>query len=120
MTSLRFRLVAALSLLVAVVVVVVSPILLDFPNPLSTPAAVVVAIGCAGTLAGGRRGEGVALVVSVGGLVLSVLWLWLASDGFGKGTPWWDDIVEAGALAAALLVAALSLLLARRRRPTDP
>ncbi len=116
MTTERSRLTAALSLAVAVVVIVVSPMLLDAPNPLSTPAAVIVAVGCGGALLGGRGAEWVALAVSVAGLVLSVLWLWLASDGFGQGTPWWDDIVEAAILAAAFLVALAFLLLARRQR----
>ena len=84
------------------------------PNLPATPAAVIVAIGCAGALLGGRGGRRIALVVSFSGLLLSILWLWFASNGFGKGTPWWDDMVQAGILAAAFLVAAIFLLLARR------
>ena len=110
------RMFAALSLAAAVVVILVTPMVLEWPNPLSTPAALIVASGCGGTLLGHRAGELVALVISALGLVLSVLWLWLASDGFGKGTPWWDDIVEAAILVVAFLVAAAALLLARRRR----
>lgn len=90
--------------------------LLNAPNPLSTPAAVVVAIGCVGAVMGGRGGTWVAYAVSVVGLVLCALWLWQASSGFGKGTPWWDDMVEAAILAAGSLVAAATLLRARRRR----
>ena len=115
MTSQQARLVAALSLAAATVVIVVTPMLLDASNPLSMPAAVVVAIGCAGAVIGGRGGAWVALAVSVVGLVLSVLWLWQASSGFGKGTPWWDDILEAATLAAAFLIAAAAVLFARRR-----
>jgi ABC-type Na+ efflux pump permease subunit len=110
------RQVAALSLAAAVVVIVVTPMILEWPNPLSTPAAVVVAIGCGGALTGGRGGERVAMAISAAGLVLSALWLWLASDGFGKGTPWWDDIAEAAILVMAFLVAIVALLLAGRRR----
>jgi hypothetical protein len=113
---MAFRLVAALALAAAVVVIVVTPMILEWPNPLSTPAALIVAIGCGGALLGGRGGELVALTISTLGLVTSALWLWLASDGFGKGTPWWDDIVEAAILVAAFLVAIVFLLLARRRR----
>jgi hypothetical protein len=40
----------------------------------------------------------------------------IASDGFGQGTPWWDDMIEAGVLAAAFLVAAILILLAGRYR----
>jgi hypothetical protein len=116
MISRRAGLVAALALLIAVVVIVVTPMLLNAPNPLSTPAAVVVAIGCGGAVIGGRGGTWVALAVSVVGLVLCALWLWQASSGFGKGTPWWDDMVEAAVLVAAFLLAAVVLLLARRRR----
>lgn len=112
---MALRLVAAMSLAAAVVVIVVTPMILEWPNPLSTPAALVVAIGCGGALVGGR-GDRVALAISALGLVLSALWLWLASDGFGKGTPWWDDIVEAAVLAAVFLVAVVVLLLAGRRR----
>ena len=112
---MTLRLVAALSLAAAVVVIVVSPMILEWPNPLSTPAALIVAVGCGGALLGGRGGESVAFAISVLGLVLSALWLWLASDGFGKGTPWWDDIVEAAILVAAFLVAVVALVRAHGR-----
>lgn len=115
MTSRRLGLIAALPLAVAVVVIVVSPMLLESPNALSTPAALVAAIGCGGALLGGRGGERIALAVSGLGFVVSASWLWLASDGFGKGTPWWDDVVEAAILATAFLVAAVLLLLGLRR-----
>ena len=116
MTARRGGLVAALALSVAVVVIVVTPMLLEASNPLSMPAALVVAIGCGGAVIGGRGGTGIALAVSVVGLVLSALWLWLASSGFGKGTPWWDDMAEAAILAAAFLTAAVVLLIGRRGR----
>ena len=115
MISRRAGLVAALSLAVAVVVIVVAPMLLAAPNPLSMPAALVVAIGCGAAVIGGRGGTWVALAVSVVGLVLSALWLWQASSGFGKGTPWWDDMAEAAILAVAFLMAVVVLVLARRR-----
>lgn len=102
-------LLAALSLAVAIVVLIVTPMILDAPNSLATLAAVIVAVGGGGALLGGQWGRRIALAVSWAGLLVSALWLWLASDGFGKGTPWWDDMVEAVILAAAFLVAALLL-----------
>lgn len=113
---MMLRLIAALSLAAAVVVIVVTPMILDWPNPLAAPAALIVALGCGGALLGGRGGELVALVIGALGLALSALWLWLASDGFGKGTPWWDDVVEAAILLVAFLVAVVALLVARQRR----
>jgi hypothetical protein len=106
--------VAAVALAVAVVVIVVTPVYLAAPNPLSTPSAVVVAIGGVALLIGGRWGRRIALLVSVAGLVLSGLWYWLATDGFGKGTPWYDDMAEAAILAGAFLVAIVLLVLGRR------
>ena len=49
-------LLAALALGVAVVVIVISPVILAAPNPLSIPSAVIVAVGSSGALAGGRWG----------------------------------------------------------------
>ena len=82
------RALAALSLAVAVVVLIVTPMMLDAPNPLAPLAAVVVAVGCGGALLGGQWGKRIALAVSWAGLLVSALWLFLASNGFGKGTPW--------------------------------
>jgi hypothetical protein len=110
-------LIAAVTLGVAVGVIVVTPVILAAPTPLSTPSAAVVAIGCVGASAGGHRGRRIALAVAVAGLVLSSLWLLLASDGFGLGTPWWDDMVEAAILAGLFLVALILLLLARWSGP---
>ena len=49
-------------------------------------------------------------------------WTWcehdralLALSGFGLGTPWWDDVVEAVVLAALFAGALIALVLARRR-----
>ena len=42
----------------------------------------------------------------------------LALDGFGVGTPWWDDLVEAVVLAAIFAGALIALVLARRAIPT--
>lgn len=100
---------AAFSLAVAVVVLIVTPMMLDAPNPLAPLAAVVVAVGCGGALLGGHWGKRIALAVSLIGLLVSALWLVFASNGFGTGTPWWDDLIEAGILAAAFLVAAILL-----------
>lgn len=100
---------AALSLAVAVVVLIVTQMILDAPNPVAPLAAVVVAAGCGGALLGGQWGKRIALTVSWAGLALSALWLVFASNGFGKGTPWWDDLIEAAILAAAFLVAAILL-----------
>jgi peptidoglycan/LPS O-acetylase OafA/YrhL len=100
---------AALALAVAVVVLIVAPLLLDAPNPLAPLVAVVVAVGSGGALLGGESGRLVASAVSWTGLLASALWLFLASNGFGKGTPWWDDVIEAAILAAAFLVAAILL-----------
>ncbi len=108
------ELIAALALAIAVIVIVVTPVILEAPNSLSTPTAMITGIGCAGALLGGRGGRTTALVVSIAGLLLNILWFLLASGGFGKGTPWVDDMVEAGILAAAFLVAAVLLLIARR------
>jgi hypothetical protein len=98
---------AALSLAVAAVVLIVTPMVIAAPNPLEPVAAVVVAVGCAGALLGGQWGNRIAVTVSWAGLALSALWLVFATDGFGKGTPWWDDLIEAAVLAAALYVAAI-------------
>lgn len=97
---------AALPLAVAAVVLIVTPIVLDAPNPLGPLSAVIVSVGCAGALLGGRWGRRFASAVSWAGLLVSVLWLWLAGDGFGQGIPWWDDVIEAVVLAVAFLVAA--------------
>lgn len=108
---------ATLPLTVAVVVLIVTPMVLEAPNSLAPLAAVVVAVGCAGALLGGQGGRWIAQAVSWTGLLVSGLWLFLASNGFGKGTPWWDDVIEASILAAAFLVAALLLWNPRRVTP---
>jgi hypothetical protein len=101
---------------IAVIVIVASPIVLAAPNPLSTPSAIVAATGFVGALAGGRWGRRVAVLVGLAGLALSGLWFVFALNGFGKGTPWWDDVVEAGILTVAFL-AALGAL--SRVHPSD-
>lgn len=98
-------LLAAIALAVGVVVIVVTPQILEAPNALAAPSALVVAIGSGGAGMGGRTGRRVGLAVSVTGLVLSGLWLWLAGDGFGLGAAWVDDMVEAAILVAAFVVA---------------
>lgn len=105
---------AAIALSAAVVVIVVTPEILASPNPLSTPSAVIVGVAAAAALVGGRWGRRIAMSLSIAGLVLSGLWYWLATDGFGKGTPWYDDMAEAAILAVAFLVAIVLLELARR------
>jgi hypothetical protein len=47
-------------------------------------------------------------------LLLTVLWAWAAASGFGKGSPWWDDLIEASVLAVLFLLAAVLLVLGRR------
>lgn len=105
---------AAIVLAIAVVVIVVTPQILAAPNPLSTPSAFIVAIAAAAALAGGRWGRRIAVVLSAAGLLLSVLWYGFATNGFGKGTPWYDDMAEAAILAAAFLAAIVLVALAHR------
>ena len=107
-------LLAAAALVTCVVVIIVTPVYLDSPNVLSTPSALVVGIGAAAAFAGGRSGIRIGLLISVVGLVSSVAWLWLAMDGFGKGAPWVDDMIEAGVLSG-LFIAAIALLVIARR-----
>jgi hypothetical protein len=102
-------LLAAVSLAVAVVVIVAAPQILAAPNALAAPSALVVAIGCGGAAIGGTIGRRIGLAVSVTGLVLSGLWLWMATDGFGLGSAWIDDMVEAAILVVTFVVA-ISLL----------
>src|SRR5688500_6199958 len=99
--------VAALLLAAATVVIVVAPILLDAPNPFALPAVLVHAGASGAAVFGGNRGRTGALVVSVAGLLLTVLWAWAAASGFGKGSPWWDDLIEASVLAVLFLLAAV-------------
>jgi Na+/H+ antiporter NhaC len=97
-----------------VVVIIVTPVYLDSPNVLSVPSAMVVGIGAAAALAGGRWAIRIGLLISVLGLMLSAVWLWLAKDGFGKGVPWVDDMMEAGILSGLFLAAIVLLLIAHR------
>lgn len=108
----RHRL-AALVLGVAIAVLLLAPIMLDAPNPLALLAAAFVALGCWGAWRGDEAGRRSGLAVSAAGFVVSVLWFLLASDGFGKGAAWLDDMVEALILALAFLIAAVLLWLAR-------
>jgi hypothetical protein len=111
---------AAIALAIAVVVIVVTPQILAAPNPLSTPSAFIVAIAAAAALAGGRWGRRIAVGLSAAGLLLSALWYWLASDGFGTGTPWYDDMAEAAILVVAFLAAIVLLTFARRAARGQP
>lgn len=105
---------AAIALSAAVVVIVVTPVILAAPNPLSTPSAVIVGVAAAAALVGGRWGRRIASAIAVTGSVLSALWFWVATDGFGKGTPWYDDMAEAAVLAVSFLGAVVLLEAARR------
>lgn len=107
-------LLAAAALGVGVIVIIVTPLYLESPNALAAPSAVVVGIGAAAALAGGRSGIRIGLLISVIGLLLSAAWLWLAKDGFGKGVPWVDDMIEAAILSGIFLAAIILLLIARR------
>lgn len=102
-------LLAGLALAVAVIVILVTPTILAAPNSLAAPSALMVAVGCGAALAGGRWGRRIGLAVSACGLILSGLWLLLASDGFGLGAGWVDDMVEAAILVALFLPAAALL-----------
>jgi hypothetical protein len=113
MTSTRLALqrqrLVALLLGAAAIVLVMAPALVGDPNPLAFPAAMVVAAAAAVGVMGGIRARRFVLAVAVGGAALSALWLWGASNGFGKGVPWWDDLAEAGILVAIFLAASLFL-----------
>jgi len=110
-TRRALSLLAALSLAVGVVVIMAAPELLAAPNALAAPSALVVAIGCGGAAFGGTTGRRIGLAVSVAGLVLSGLWLWMATDGFGLGSAWIDDMVEAAILVVTFVVAISFLVL---------
>ena len=105
---------AAVALGAGVVVIIVTPEYLRSPNSLAIPSAFVVGIGAAAAFAGGRWGTRIALLISTLGLILSGLWYWLAGDGFGMGTPWVDDMVEAGVLSCLFVAAIVLELFARR------
>lgn len=113
-TGRSASLLAAAALGAGVVVIIVTPVYLDSPNVLSVPSAMVVGIGAAAALAGGRWAIRIGLLISVLGLILSAVWLWLAKDGFGKGVPWVDDMMEAGILSGLFLAAIVLLLIAHR------
>ena len=113
-TGRSASLLAAAALGAGVVVIIVTPVYLDSPNVLSVPSAMVVGIGAAAALAGGRWAIRIGLLISVLGLMLSAVWLWLAKDGFGKGAPWVDDMMEAGILSGLFLAAMVLLLIAHR------
>jgi hypothetical protein len=108
------RAIPALALGFAVAVILAAPEIVGDPNVLAVPSAGVVAIGCIAAFFGGRWTRRTATTISALGLVLTTLWLWLALDGFGKGTPWWDDVIEAAILFVAFLVALLGLFAGRR------
>jgi hypothetical protein len=107
---------AAVALAVASLVLLLAPVVLDAPNPLAPPAAGLVALGALGAWHGGKKGRRIGLAVSAAGLLVSLLWFGLASDGFGQGAAWWDDMLEAGILAAAFLT---SVVLLWRRLPAS-
>jgi len=113
-TGRSASLLAAAALGAGVVVIIVTPAYLDSPNVLSVPSAMVVGIGAAAALAGGRWAIRIGLLISVLGLTLSAVWLWLAKDGFGKGAPWVDHMMEAGILSGLFLAAIVLLLIAHR------
>jgi hypothetical protein len=100
---------AALVLAVALVVLIVAPLILNAPNPLGLLAAGLVALGFWGAWQGGEEGRRIGLAVSGAGLLVSLLWFVLASDGFGEGAAWWDDMLEALVLAVAFLAAVILL-----------
>jgi hypothetical protein len=103
---------AAVILAAATVVILGAPILLDAPNFLALPAAAFAAWGAIGALFAGKPGRRLALAVSLLGATMSALWGLGASNGFGKGTPWWDDLAEATILL--ILFAGSAIVLMRR------
>jgi hypothetical protein len=112
----RVEWLAASLLALAAVVIIVSPSIVGDPNVLALPAAIVTGLGTLGALRGATGGQRLAVVVGLCGLVLSILWLALASSGFGKGTAWSDDMIEAAVLAGLFGAAVACLAFARRSR----
>ena len=104
--------------MLAGIVLIATPYLLNVPN------AIGLTLGIVSVLIGLGFGAGqlwtVALVWSAIGLGASVIWAVLALDGFGIGTPWWDDVVEAVVLAAIFAGALIILVLARGRATPTP
>ena len=112
----RYRTLAAGLLVLAGIFLIATPYLLGGPN------AIGLALGVVSLSIGIGLGAGhlstVALVWSALGLSASVIWAALALDGFGVGSPWWDDVLEAVVLAAIFAGASITLILARRATPT--
>ena len=105
-------------MVLAGIVLIVTPYLLNAPNAIGLAVGIVsVLIGLG--VAGGQLWT-VAVVWSAIGLGASVIWALLALSGFGLGTPWWDDVVEAVVLAALFAGALIALVLARRRATPRP
>lgn len=106
------RLVAASLLGVAGVVLIATPLVLDAPNPFGLLLGLVT-IGVSISVLSATRWVGPAAFSAIG-LVGCTLWALLALDGFGKGTIWWDDLIEAISLAVLFGGALLALVLSRR------
>ena len=95
------------------IVLIVAPFLLNAPNAIGLEVGIVSVLIGVGVGFGQLRT--VAVVWSAVGLGASLIWGVLALDGFGVGTPWWDDVVEAVVLASIFAGALITLVLARRR-----
>ena len=95
---------------------IVAPYLLNAPNAIGLEVGIVSVLMGVGVGFGQLRT--VALVWSAVGLGASLIWAVFALDGFGVGTPWWDDLVEAVVLAAIFAGALIALVKARRAIPT--
>ena len=98
----------------ATAIIIGMPILLGAPNFLALPATAFGAVGSIGALIAGKTGRRLALAVSLLGATMSALWALGAVNGFGKGTPWWDDLAEATLLL--ILFAGSAIVLMRRPR----
>ena len=110
-----YRTVAAGLLVLAGIVLTVTPYLVDAPNPIGLVLGIVSVLIGLGVRAGRLRT--VAFVWSAVGLGASLLWAAFALDGFGQGTPWLDDVVEAVALAAIYGGTLITLVFASRATP---
>ena len=111
-----YRLIAAGLLELAGIVMIVAPLVLNAPNADGLDAGILSVLMGVGVGFGQLRT--VALVWSAIGLGASVIWAVLALGGFGVGTPWWDDAIEAVVLTATFAGALIALVLARRAIPT--
>jgi hypothetical protein len=101
------KVIAAGLLIVAGLVLVMAPLILNAPNPPGTALGVATVV--VGMVLAVSRLRTLPAIWSAVGFAGSVLWALLALGGFGQGTVWWDDVIEASVLAV-LFGGALFLL----------